>query len=229
MPTPDRRPRGQHRRARAGRQPDSNLLQRVQLKIQEWKEARANAGARTDAARPKRSAGDDGKKHLIVTGRLPRRHTIALALLVPLWLLLLAWQPSDELPAQNAPSGSLAVPIAVPVQAQQTASGQPIQPKPKAVEKLPAGWNWLTHEVDAGETLFAVFRKFQLPGAELSRLVAIEGPDRPLTRLQAGKSVYVLLDADRRIQRVEIRDKGEPIYRYVRENEGFIQKEIGNP
>ncbi|ENY73489.1 LysM-like peptidoglycan-binding domain-containing protein [Aeromonas diversa] len=229
MPTPDRRPRGQHRRARAARQPESNLLQRIQLKIQDWKASRAGAAERPEKHRQEKPNNDTQRSRAATSGWLPRRHLIGLAVLIPLWLLILAWQPSAELPVQSAPSGSLAVPIAVPVEAQQTAAGQPIQPKPKPVEQIPTGWRWLTHEIDGGETLFSVFRQFQLPGAELSRLVAIEGPDRPLTRLQTGKSVYILLDDTQRIQRVEIRDKGEPIYRYVRENEGFVQKEIGNP
>ena len=84
---------------------------------------------------------------------------------------------------------------------------------------------WLQHEVQAGETLYSIWRKFELPGAELSRLIAIEGPDRPLTRLQSGKSVFILVDTGRRIQRVEIRSFGQANYRYDRQGEGFALKE----
>ena len=84
---------------------------------------------------------------------------------------------------------------------------------------------WLQHDVQAGETLYSIWRKFELPGAELSRLIAIEGPDRPLTRLQSGKSVFILIDDNRRIQRVEIRSYCQAIYRYDRQGEGFALKE----
>jgi cell envelope opacity-associated protein A len=94
----------------------------------------------------------------------------------------------------------------------------------KPVEEKVNG-SWLQHEVQAGETLYSIFRKFELPGAELSRLIAIEGPDRPLTRLQSGKSVFILVDDSRRIQRVEIRSFGQVSYRYDRQGEGFALKE----
>jgi hypothetical protein len=156
---------------------------------------------------------------------LPRKHTIGLLILIPLWLLVLAWEPAVPAP-KAAPSGSLAVPIAVPAQALTVGNGAagsaPAAAKP--VEEKVDG-TWLQHDVQAGETLYSIFRKFELPGAELSRLIAIEGPDRPLTRLQSGRAVFILIDDTRRIQRVEIRSYGQAIYRYDRQGEGFALKE----
>ncbi len=156
---------------------------------------------------------------------LPRKHTIGLLILIPLWLLVLAWEPAVPAP-KAAPSGSLAVPIAVPAQALTVGNGTtgsaPAAAKP--VEEKVDG-TWLQHDVQAGETLYSIFRKFELPGAELSRLIAIEGPDRPLTRLQSGRAVFILIDDTRRIQRVEIRSYGQAIYRYDRQGEGFALKE----
>jgi cell envelope opacity-associated protein A len=85
----------------------------------------------------------------------------------------------------------------------------------------------LQHDVQAGETLYSIFRKFELPGAELSRLIAIEGPDRPLTRLQSGKSVFILVDTSRRIQRVEVRSLGQVSYRYDRQGKGSPSRNKG--
>ncbi len=153
---------------------------------------------------------------------LPRKHTIGLLVLIPLWLLVLAWEPAPAAPT-TAPSGSLAVPLAVPAQALPVGpAGAPPAAKP-AEEKVDG--TWLQHDVQAGETLYSIFRKFELPGAELSRLIAIEGPDRPLTRLQSGKSVFILVDTSRRIQRVEVRSLGQVSYRYDRQGEGFALKE----
>ena len=121
----------------------------------------------------------------------------------------------------TAPSGSLEVPLAVPAEALTTGNGTSAA---KPVEEKVDG-SWLQHDVQAGETLYSIWRKFELPGAELSRLIAIEGPDRPLTRLQSGKSVFILVDDNRRIQRVEIRSYGQAIYRYDRQGQGFALKE----
>ena len=95
---------------------------------------------------------------------LPRKHTIGLLVLIPLWLIVLAWEPSPSAPAA-APSGSLAVPLAVPAQAltvgSETAGSAPAATKP--VEEKVDG-TWLQHEVQAGETLYSIWRKFELPG-----------------------------------------------------------------
>nr|WP_236757920.1 LysM-like peptidoglycan-binding domain-containing protein [Aeromonas cavernicola] len=149
---------------------------------------------------------------------LPRYHVIGLAVLCPVWLLLIAWDPTPSTPPVP-PSGSLNVPLAVPAEVPTT--GQPDTAKP--VEETVNG-TWLQHDVLAGETLYSIFRKFELPGAELSRLIAVEGPDRPLTRLQSGHSVFILVDTSRRIKRVEIRSYGQAIYRYDRQGESFTLK-----
>lgn len=156
-----------------------------------------------------------------LTSPLPRKNTIGLLVLVPIWLLLLAWEPAPAVP-KVAPSGSLEVPLAVP--AQVLTAGNRSSAAAKPVEEKVNG-SWLQHDVQAGETLYSIWRKFELPGAELSRLIAIEGPDRPLTRLQSGKSLFILIDDNRRIQRVEIRSYGQAIYRYDRQGEGFALKE----
>jgi cell envelope opacity-associated protein A len=153
---------------------------------------------------------------------LPRKHTIGLLVLIPLWLLVLAWEPAPAAPT-TAPSGSLAVPLAVPAQALTIGNAGELQAAKPVEEKVDG--TWLQHDVQAGETLYSIFRKFELPGAELSRLIAIEGPDRPLTRLQSGKSVFILVDTSRRIQRVEVRSLGLVSYRYDRQGEGFALKE----
>ncbi|MBM0510435.1 LysM-like peptidoglycan-binding domain-containing protein [Aeromonas hydrophila] len=222
MPTPDRRPRGHNRRAQQRRQDESqgSLLHRINAATlplrQRIGQGMSELGQRGQEAKT-------GKFKL--ASPLPRKHTIGLLILIPLWLLVLAWEPAAPAP-KAAPSGSLAVPIAVPAQALTVGNGAagsaPTAAKP--VEEKVDG-TWLQHDVQAGETLYSIFRKFELPGAELSRLIAIEGPDRPLTRLQSGRAVFILIDDTRRIQRVEIRSYGQAIYRYDRQGEGFALKE----
>lgn len=219
MPTPDRRPRGHNRRAQQRRQDESQgtLLQRINAATLPLRQ-RLGQGMSGLGQRNKEPKAASFK----LASPLPRKHTIGLLVLIPLWLLVLAWEPAPAAPT-TAPSGSLAVPLAVPAQALTVGNaGEPQAAKP--VEKKVDG-TWLQHDVQAGETLYSIFRKFELPGAELSRLIAIEGPDRPLTRLQSGKSVFILVDTSRRIQRVEVRSLGQVSYRYDRQGEGFALKE----
>ena len=219
MPTPDRRPRGHNRRAQQRRQDESQgtLLQRINAATLPLRQ-RLGQGMSGLGQRNKEPKAASFK----LASPLPRKHTIGLLVLIPLWLLVLAWEPAPAAPT-TAPSGSLAVPLAVPAQALTVGNaGAPQAAKP--VEEKVDG-TWLQHDVQAGETLYSIFRKFELPGAELSRLIAIEGPDRPLTRLQSGKSVFILVDTSRRIQRVEVRSLGQVSYRYDRQGEGFALKE----
>ncbi len=219
MPTPDRRPRGHNRRAQQRRQDESQgtLLQRINAATLPLRQ-RLGQGMSGLGQRNKEPKAASFK----LASPLPRKHTIGLLVLIPLWLLVLAWEPAPAAPT-TAPSGSLAVPLAVPAQALTVDNaGEPQAAKP--VEEKVDG-TWLQHDVQAGETLYSIFRKFELPGAELSRLIAIEGPDRPLTRLQSGKSVFILVDTSRRIQRVEVRSLGQVSYRYDRQGEGFALKE----
>lgn len=219
MPTPDRRPRGHNRRAQQRRQDESQgtLLQRINAATLPLRQ-RLGQGMSGLGQRNKEPKAASFK----LASPLPRKHTMGLLVLIPLWLLVLAWEPAPAAPT-TAPSGSLAVPLAVPAQALTVGNaGEPQAAKP--VEEKVDG-TWLQHDVQAGETLYSIFRKFELPGAELSRLIAIEGPDRPLTRLQSGKSVFILVDTSRRIQRVEVRSLGQVSYRYDRQGEGFALKE----
>ncbi|MFM1642137.1 LysM-like peptidoglycan-binding domain-containing protein [Aeromonas salmonicida] len=217
MPTPDRRPRGHNRRAQQRRQDESqgSLLHRINAATLPLRQ-RIGQGMRGLGQRGQETSAGKFK----LANPLPRKHTIGLLVLVPIWLLLLAWEPAPAMPT-TAPSGSLAVPLAVPAEALTTGNSTSAA---KPVEEKVDG-NWLQHDVQAGETLYSIWRKFELPGAELSRLIAIEGPDRPLTRLQSGKSVFILVDDNRRIQRVEIRSYGQAIYRYDRLGQGFALKE----
>ncbi|ATL95003.1 opacity-associated protein A [Aeromonas sp. CU5] len=219
MPTPDRRPRGHNRRAQLRRQDESqgSLLHRINAVTlslrQRFGQGMSSQGQRRQDAKA-------GKFKL--SSPLPRKNTIGLLILIPLWLLVLAWEPAPTAP-QAAPSGSLDVPLAVPAQALTAGNATSAAAKPVVEEKV--NGTWLQHEVQAGETLYSIWRKFELPGAELSRLIAIEGPDRPLTRLQSGRAIFILVDDSRRIQRVEIRSYGQAVYRYDRQGEGFALKE----
>lgn len=221
MPTPDRRPRGHNRRTQRHKdESQGSLLERINAASLPLRQQLGQTLGQLKNREAIRLKTGEGRKWQTL---LPRKHGIALLLLVPVWLILLAWKPAPSAP-QAAPSGVLSVPVAIPVQTQNE-QRQPHNQAKAAVEPEPVSGKWLQHKVEAGETLFSLFRQFQLPGVELSRLIAIEGPDRPLTRMQTGKSLNILVGDDQRIQRVEIRDDFQVLYRYDRQGEGFALKE----
>ncbi|WMC09873.1 LysM-like peptidoglycan-binding domain-containing protein [Oceanimonas pelagia] len=129
---------------------------------------------------------------LSTLGRLPRLHRLGLLVLVPLWLLLLGWQPAPPAP-QTPVTGSLTVPLS---------------DADKRVIDVPAGGRRIDHTLAPGETLSSLFRNWQLPGQELIALVRAEPSYKPLSRLQAGQQLTLVLNADGRLHYLEIRDNG---------------------
>ncbi|MGL5589699.1 MAG: LysM-like peptidoglycan-binding domain-containing protein, partial [Aeromonas veronii] len=85
MPTPDRRPRGHNRRAQQRRQDESqgSLLHRINAATlslrQRFGQGMSNLGQRRQDAKA-------GKFKL--SSPLPRKNTIGLLILIPLWLLV---------------------------------------------------------------------------------------------------------------------------------------------
>ena len=141
MPTPDRRPRGHNRRAQQRRQDESQgtLLQRINAATLPLRQ-RLGQGMSGLGQRNKEPKAASFK----LASPLPRKHTIGLLVLIPLWLLVLAWEPAPAAPT-TAPSGSLAVPLAVPAQALTVGNaGEPQAAKP--VEEKVDG-TWLQHDI----------------------------------------------------------------------------------
>ncbi|PSJ44733.1 hypothetical protein C7H85_12185 [Zobellella endophytica] len=124
--------------------------------------------------------------------RFPRTHRLALLVLVPLWLLLLAWQPAPSTPAVPV-TGSLAVPLG--------------SAQVRTIE-VPDGGRRIDHTLAQGETLAALFRQWQLPGQDLIALVQAEPSYKPLSNLRAGQDLTLVLAADGRLHYLEIRDNG---------------------
>ena len=91
MPTPDRRPRGHNRRAQQRRQDESQgtLLQRINAATLPLRQ-RLGQGMSGLGQRNKEPKAASFK----LASPLPRKHTIGLLVLIPLWLLVLAWEPA---------------------------------------------------------------------------------------------------------------------------------------
>ncbi len=124
--------------------------------------------------------------------RIPRLHKTGLLILLPVWLLLLAWQPAPVL-APAPVTGSLSLSLS-----------------PAVVREIPVpdGGKRLDHTLAQGETLAALFRQWQLPGHDLIALVRAEPSYKPLSNLRAGQDLTLVLNADGQLHYLEIRDKG---------------------
>ena len=131
-------------------------------------------------------------RFLSALGGFPRPHRLGLLILIPAWLVLLGWQPVP--PAPDAPvTGSLTVPLS---------------DADKRIIDVPTGGKRLDHTLAPGETLSALFRSWQLPGQDLIALVRAEPSYKPLSRLQAGQQLTLVLNADGNLHYLEIRDNG---------------------
>lgn len=124
--------------------------------------------------------------------QLPPRHRLAILILLPLWLLLLAWQPAPPQPPSPV-TGSLSLPLA--------------QSEQRSLD-IPNGGRRIDHTLGQGETLAALFREWQLPGQDLIALVRAEPSYKPLSRLQAGQDLTLVINAEGRLHYLEIRDNG---------------------
>ncbi|WP_417615515.1 LysM-like peptidoglycan-binding domain-containing protein [Oceanisphaera sp.] len=124
--------------------------------------------------------------------RVPRIHKAGLCILIPLWLLLLAWQPAPK-QAPTPVSGSLSLSLA---------------PAVSRDIPVPDGGKRIDHTLAQGETLAALFRQWQLPGTDLVALIRAEPSYRPLSNLRAGQDVTLVVNGDGRLHYLEVNDKG---------------------
>ncbi|AEY00865.1 hypothetical protein GU3_05540 [Oceanimonas sp. GK1] len=147
---------------------------------------------------------------LSAMGGIPRRHRLALLILIPAWLVLLGWQPAP--PAPKAPvTGSLSVPLS---------------DADKRVIDVPAGGRRIDHTLASGETLSSLFRSWQLPGQELIALIRAEPSYQPLSRLQAGQQLTLVLTADGRLHYLEVRDNGLVLNAFRRLGQEFTMVNV---
>ncbi|MFD1007001.1 MULTISPECIES: LysM-like peptidoglycan-binding domain-containing protein [Oceanisphaera] len=124
--------------------------------------------------------------------RVPKIHKAGLLLLIPLWLLLFTWQPAPK-QAPVPMSGSLSLSLA---------------PAVTRDIPVPDGGKRIDHTLAQGETLAALFRKWQLPGGDLIALIRAEPSYKPLSNLRAGQELTAVINTDGHLHYLEVNDKG---------------------
>ncbi|WP_413113996.1 LysM-like peptidoglycan-binding domain-containing protein [Thaumasiovibrio sp. DFM-14] len=145
----------------------------------------------------------------VVAERIPLLHRRVLVILIPvvliLWLL-----PSKEQDVSPSTTERRQVSIALPeveskastlppvvveqtIRPLQVEVATPSSPVVRQTETQPApqqaevSTEWRKHQIQQGETLAKIFRQRALPLSDLYAIAAIEGEDKPISRVRAGQ------------------------------------------
>ena len=111
---------------------------------------------------------------------------------------------------------------------------QPIASKPeakqpektvKATSTQPASADWQRYQVKSGETLANIFRQHNLPLNDLYAVAAIEGDDKPLSRIKAGQWLRYRQTALGGLDALQIeRRNSEPVLFFRRSDGSFVRR-----
>ncbi|MCW8331851.1 hypothetical protein MD588_23915 [Photobacterium sp. SDRW27] len=178
---------------------------------------------------------------------LPSLHRKALTVLIPVMGILLLLPASEKtstsVPAEPErrelalnlesnqevppPVGQRAEPespkravAAVPKRQPDTEPAEPERKQP-ATEK-----SWQKYQVQQGETLAHIFREKSLPLADLYAVAAIEGKDKPLSRIKAGQWLRYKQTAKGGLDALQIESRsGESVMFFRRSDGSFIRSQ----
>ncbi|KXF80271.1 OapA family protein [Enterovibrio coralii] len=122
---------------------------------------------------------------------LPKPHRIGVSVIAALLVVLLIWPSSDETAEPVVTSGER---VSVPLDltgntqsAQQSDDAGFDNNAAPVVTNQTVDTDWVNYEVQRGDTLSNIFRDQSLPLPDLYAISAIEGTDKPLSRIQPGQ------------------------------------------
>ena len=119
--------------------------------------------------------------------------------------------PADEMTAAEMP----VLPAAS--QGQQPIHDTPIE----TVDANTAEHTWVEHQVQRGDTLSVIFSAVGIGPNELSRILALNGDTRSMSRLQPGQSFRFLLDESGRVQQAIYQPTRLREVHIVRDGDGY--------
>lgn len=175
---------------------------------------------------------------------LPKLHRRALAVLVPVVavLLLLPVSEAPEPVSSGEPQRreiSLNLGENEPTKIPVGERAEPLSPKrpiartePVSPEPLPVSsasresveLQWQQYQVKQGETLANIFRDKSLPLSDLYAVAAIEGKDKPLSRIKAGQWLRYKQTADGSLDALQIESRsGDPVLFFRRSDGSFAR------
>ena len=113
-----------------------------------------------------------------------------------------------------------------PVESQPVAAKPAAKPSEKASSSSQsASADWQRYQVKSGETLANIFRQHNLPLNDLYAVAAIEGDDKPLSRIKAGQWLRYRQTAQGGLDALQIeRRNGEPVLFFRRSDGSFVRR-----
>lgn len=114
---------------------------------------------------------------------LPNFHRRWVIIIGALLLLALLWPYSPETGSQDTLAGNQ----------QHTPQQEP--PQGGDATAQPEQGNWLSYQIQPGQTLAQLFRDNSLPVNDVFAMAQVEGDDKPLSNLKAGQEVRIARDA----------------------------------
>lgn len=113
-----------------------------------------------------------------------------------------------------------------PVESQPVAAKPAAKPSEKATTSTQsASADWQRYQVKSGETLANIFRQHNLPLNDLYAVAAIEGDDKPLSRIKAGQWLRYRQTAQGGLDALQIeRRNGEPVLFFRRSDGSFVRR-----
>ncbi|PSW00448.1 LysM-like peptidoglycan-binding domain-containing protein [Photobacterium lipolyticum] len=171
--------------------------------------------------------------------RLPKLHRRALAVLLPLMLVLVLLPASDKtdssIPEQTVRRDIELnldnTPEPVEKRAEPVSPKRPSQPVTEFAEpaattevKAVAAEQWYKYQVQKGETLAQIFREKALPLSDLYAVAAIEGKGKPLSQIKSGQWLRYKQTANGQLDALQIESSaGDPVMFFRRSDGSFAR------
>ncbi|MDG3087014.1 LysM-like peptidoglycan-binding domain-containing protein [Vibrio hannami] len=147
---------------------------------------------------------------------LPEFHQKALKVLVPLFVVVLI-VPVPESESEPKVSASTSQPKRVEVGVNTTGLSEQGGEKQVVVQTA----DWQEYIVQSGDTLSKVFRSNDLPITDLNALVAIEGLDKPLSKIKQGQLIRFKRTPEGSLDILQLEKQGTAVMFFRLSDGGF--------
>ncbi|AJR06786.1 hypothetical protein C9J03_24335 [Photobacterium gaetbulicola] len=113
-----------------------------------------------------------------------------------------------------------------PVESPPVAAKPAVKPSEKTSTSTQSdSADWQRYQVKSGETLANIFRQHNLPLNDLYAVAAIEGDDKPLSRIKAGQWLRYRQTAQGGLDALQIEGRnGEPVLFFRRSDGSFVRR-----
>nr|WP_241819018.1 LysM-like peptidoglycan-binding domain-containing protein [Enterovibrio norvegicus] len=167
---------------------------------------------------------------------LPKPHRIGVSALAVLLVLLLLWPSSEPSPLIEPTEGQrVAVPLNI--DANQASESNPASANDSASEDTgfdrtsapvvapqTIDTDWVNYEVARGDTLSNIFRTQNVPLKDLYAISAIEGADKPLSRIQPGQLLRFKRNTQGDLDIIQIESAGNQSVIFFRLSDGSFAR-----